>query len=380
MSRLPCSSRAFVLPALALPALTVALALSGCARPAPPKSLADADQVAASPAAAQAKELAPQAAGVAAQLLDQAHALEKDGKHDEAGVVAEEAMAAYEEAFALTRAARAQARVESSEQALAAEQTRLTELEAARARAASEADAFELRARVALDQEPVVDVQSLTPERAVARRQAAIQLASEAHLLCVSASLLGRKGETLERAQGDLTALERDLSVGTIRTDIYPRAASARTACLTELTLTRRPAAQAAPEAAGSDRLLTDLAATNAVFAFRDDRGVVVNLRTPTGPDGQLTEGARTVVELLARTSKQHAAYPLLIVGHSASAGDAKAAEASAQAVARALGEYGAPARAVEVVGPKQPVVDPRLPGAGAHNSRVEVIFVTVGR
>ena len=48
--------------------------------------------------------------------------------------------------------------------------------------------------------------------------------------------------------------------------------------------------------------------------------------------------------------------------------------------MAQALSEYGAAPRAVEFVGPKQPVVDPRLSGAGSHNSRVEVIFVTVGR
>jgi hypothetical protein len=356
------------------------LALSACARPAPPKSLADADAVSDSPAAIQSKELAPQATGVAAQLLEDAHALEKNGQVDEAGVLAEEAIAAYEEAFALARAARADARIDSSKQALTAESVRLTELEAAQVRAASEADAFELRARVALDKEPVVDVESMTPERARARRQAAIQLASEAHLLCVAAVLLGRKGEAVDRIQKDLGTLEHDLGVGSVEANVYPRATAARSACLTELTLTRRPRAQAAPEAAGSDQLLTDLAATNALFAFRDDRGVVVNLRAPTGRDGQLTEGARTVVELLARTSKQHSAYPLLVVGHSATAADAKTAEASAEAVSKALGEYGATVKAVEFVGPKQPVVDPRVSGAGGHNSRVEVIFVTVGR
>jgi len=360
--------------------LLLALTLAGCSRHVPPKSLADADGVAASQAAVQARELAPQASGVAAQLLEQAHVLEREGESAEAGVLAEESIAAYEEAFALTRAARADARIEQSEQALGAEKVRLTELEAAQVRAAREADAFELRARVALDKEPVVDVETLTPERARVRRQAAIQLASEAHLLCVSAVLLGRQGDGLTRAQADLAALERDLGVGSAQADVYPRAAQARTACLTELTLTRRPRAQAAPDAAGSDRLLTDLAATGAVFAFRDDRGVVVNLRAPTEREGELTEGARAIVELLARTSKQHPAYPLLVVGHSATAADAKSAEAAAQAIAKALAEYGAPAKAVEAVGPKQPVVDPRVPGAGGHNARVEVIFITVGR
>lgn len=360
--------------------LAFLMGLSACSTRVPPKTLVEADTVAESKAAEQARELAPQAAGVASGLLDQAHALEKEGKTAEAGVVAEEAMAAYEEAFALTRAARAEARIEHSRQALIGEKVRLNELEAAQARAKQEADAFELRARVALDKEPISDVPTLTPERAHARRQAAIQLASEAHLLCVSAALLGRKSDGLARAQSDVASLDHDLGVGSAQQDVYPRAAAARTACLTELTLTRRPLVQAAPDAAGSDRLLSELAATGVVFAFRDDRGVVVNLRSPVGPGGQLTEAARTTLELLAMTSKQHSKYPLLVVGHSAAASDAGAAETAARAVAKALTEYGTSAPAVEAVGPKQPVVDPRVSGAAGHNSRVEIVFVTVAR
>jgi len=360
--------------------LALATCLGACSKHVPPKSLVDADRVAQSPAATEAKELAPQAAGVAGELLAEAHDLDQNGQADEAGVVAEEAMAAYEHAFALTRAARAEVRIEQGKQALSTEKARLAELEAAQARAKHDADAFELRARVALDKEPVVDVATLTPERAQARRQAAIQLASEARLLCVSAQLLGRKTETLTRAQGDVVKLEGELGMGSAQTDVYPRAASLRTACLTELTLTRRPRAQAAPDKAGSDRLLSDLAATGAVFAFRDDRGVVVNLRAPTAKDGTLTEAARTIAELLARTSKQHPEYPLLVVGHSATAADANAADAAARAMAQALTELGAKAPAIEAVGPKQPVVDPRVAGAAGHNARVEVIFVTVGR
>jgi hypothetical protein len=354
--------------------------LFGCATHAPPQTLVDADNVARSPAVVQANELAPQASGVARGLLEQAHALDREGQAAEAAVVAEEATAAFEQAFALTRAARAEMRIERSEQALAEERVRLAEFEAAQARATQEADAFELRARVALDKEAISDVETLTPERARVRRQAAIQLASEARLLCISAALLGRKTETLVQAQSDVQALESDLGRGSVQNDVYPRAAALRTSCLRELTLTRRPLSQKAPDAAGSDRLLADLAATTAVFAFRDDRGVVVNLRTPTNKDGQLTEASRSLVELLARTSKQHAAFPLLVVGHSATGADAGAAETAARAVAQALTEYGSAAPAVEAVGPKQPVVDPRVAGAGAHNSRVEVIFVTVAR
>lgn len=360
--------------------LLVCLALLACSRHVPPQTLADADGVARSPAAAQAKDLAPQASGVARGLLDEAHALEKQGQTEEAGVVAEEAMAAFEQAFALTRAARAEIRMEHAQQALAKERIALAELEAAQARSLHEADAFELRARVALDKETITDVQTLTPERARARRQAAIQLASEARLLCVSAVLLGRKTESLTQAQKDVVALESDLGMGSVQGDLYPRAAALRTSCLTELTLTRRPLSQKSPDAAGSDRLLSDLAATTAVFAFRDDRGVVVNLRTPTTKDGQLSEASRAVIELLARTSKQHPAFPLLVVGHSASGSDAAAAETAARAVAQALKDYGTATPVVEAVGPKQPVVDPRVAGAGAHNSRVEVIFVTVAR
>lgn len=360
--------------------VVLSLSLAACSHHAPPRTLADADTVARSPAAAQAQELAPQASGVAQGLLDEAHALEKNGSSEEAGVVAEEALAAFEEAFALTRAARAEIRIERAKQALDEDKVRLSSLQAAQLRATGEADAFELRARVALDKEALTDVPTLTPERARARRQAAVQLASEARLLCVSALLLGRHAESLTLAQKAVTTLESELDSGSSKADVYPRAAAARTSCLTELTLTRRPRAQAAPDAAGSDRLLADLAATTTVFAFRDDRGVVVNLRTPTTKTGELSEQARSIVQMLARTSKQHPEFPLLVVGHSASSADAEAATQAARAVAQALTEFGAAAPAVEPVGPKQPVVDPRVAGAATHNSRVEIVFVTVAR
>src|SRR5690606_2458690 len=119
------------------------------------------------------------------------------------------------------------------------------------ARAQREAEAFELRAKVALDQEQVEDVENLSPGRARARHQAARQLASEARMLCLAAQLVGAEAEALRKAGEELDKLETELGYGSVRQDMYPRAAEARNGCLFSLTLARRAEIQKAPDAAG---------------------------------------------------------------------------------------------------------------------------------
>lgn len=361
--------------------LVAALAcLAGCTPRLVPEPLTQADRVAESPAARDADEHAPQAATVARGLLREAHDLEKAGATEEAAVVGEEALAAFEEAFALARAARALARATTAKRDLEKDELKLAELEQEQARSAREADSLEMRVNVALDRETVKDVETLTPERAIARRQAALELASEARLLCVAARLLGSRTSELDVAEKTALEVDTALGQGAIDKQIYPRAAAARTACLKELTGARRPHTAAAPEIAGSDRLLSELAATEILFAFKDDRGVVVNLRTPTGKAGALTEAAEKSVELLARTAKEHPEFPLLIVGHGATQRDDQKAREAAEAIAGALERAGVPRPRIESVGSRQPAVDSRVSGAASLNFRVEVIFVTLGR
>ncbi len=351
--------------------------LPACSAPQTPPAVVQADAVADSAKAREAAQLAPQATMVARDLLAEAQQLAEVGRHEEAAIVGEHAQAAFLEAFALARTAKAQARIERAESEVEKAKKRLAELQAAQKRAEQDARAFEMRARVALDREEVEDVESLTPERARVRRRAAIQLASEADLLCLATRLLGAETNGLKAATVELRSLHDDLETGSVRKDLYPRAAATRAACLKQLQLARRAEIQKAPEKAGSDQLLQALTETGKVFAFRDDRGVVVNLRTQKEP---LIEEAKSVIELLARTSQQYDDYPLLVVGHTSSSQEDKRGQDTAEAVAEALRQAGATNVTARSVGSDQPVVDRHVRGAEDQNQRVEIIFVAVAR
>jgi hypothetical protein len=356
------------------------LLLPACAARQLPRSLNQAQEIDASPGTAVAAERAPQALAIARGLLANAAQLHRDGNDEEAAVVAEEAIAAYEEAFVLARAAKAESRRDVAALSLAEEVQQLAELDEAQLRAEREADAFELRARVALDQEGLADVEFLSPERARVRREAAKQLHAEASLLCLAAHLLGSQAQGLSEAEALTSAVEQDLTAGSNERDLYPRAAAVRTSCLKELSLARRPKIQAAPDRAGTDRLLTELSATGKVFAFRDDRGVVINLRAPILASGEVTAEAQAVLDLLAQTSRQNPDYPLLVVGHSAVHAEASKAQVAAEKVAAQLTTLGATGVTTRATGSAQPVVDSRVAGAAAHNARVEVIFIAPAR
>src|SRR5690606_13293114 len=124
----------------ALSSLTLLL-VGGCGASPAPQSVHDASSLAGSPTVQEAENLAPQAAAAAAGLVAEAKALSRDGQNEEAGVVGEQALAAYQEAFALVSAAKAQARLEQAEADVARSEKRLEELSRAQARAQREAEA-----------------------------------------------------------------------------------------------------------------------------------------------------------------------------------------------------------------------------------------------
>lgn len=349
----------------------------GCAGAPPPAPLTQADAVAASPSSKEAAELAPQAHALAEQLRAEAVSLHEAGRNDEAAVVAEQASVAYERAFAIARATRAELRLQKARGVLATASKRIEVLEERQAVAQADADALELRARVALETEPVVDVTTLSAERAQARRAAAWQLTSEARSLCLATQMLVPDTKTLAPAQEEVELLHSQLSMGSVQKDLFPRASKARAACLKELTEVRRPATKKAPEAGLSDRLLTALTETNQLFAFRDDRGVVVNLLDPVDAQGALTAKAAPILQLLGKISVSNARFPLLVVVHTAKKGQEKAAEKTATAVVAALRQAGADEPRVQHAGAAEPLVDRRVPRAEEQNARVEIVFVT---
>lgn len=356
------------------------LALLACGRAPLPEPVTQADAVAQSPAGLSAREFAPQAYAAAEKLREEAKALHREGRTEEAEATGEQALAAYNEAFALTRIAKAEERILRAKAQRDEAAEKLASLEALHAEIKAEADTFEMRARVHLDKEEVKDVEQLSPERAKARRLAAVQLSTEARLLCLAAHLLNKEANGLKTAQQAAEQIHQDLSQGSIKNDLYPRSAAARAKCLEVLTAVRRPAIKKSPESANSDRLFTELTKTEKLFSYRDDRGIVVSLTSPLDSAGKLTEGARESLTILGGTAKAHADFPLMLVAHTAQNNQQARADEMITAATAALKSAGAREVTSQVVLAAQPVVSPSLRGAAEKNERLEIIFVSPGR
>jgi hypothetical protein len=349
--------------------------------PAPlPAPVSQADAVSRSRSAADAETFAPQAHAAAEKLRAEAKWLHAEGRFEEAAAAGEQAIAAYNEAFALARAARAEERIQAAEARREGEARELGKLDQMQSEIAAEADEFEMRARVELDKEKPSDVDQLTPDRAAARRTAAKHLAAEARLLCLSAEVLNKEAVGLSEAKSTTAQVEKDLSVGSIAKDLYPRSAAARAKCLETLTHTRRAKVKNAPQSSASDRLLTALTETGQLFAFRDDRGVVVNIGKPMTEKGELSDSAQNLLKLLAGVAKAHSNFPLLVVAHTARSGQESEADTMLAAVNNALTSAGAKIASSDRVLGAQPVVAASLRGAAEKNERLEVVFVIPGR
>jgi hypothetical protein len=356
------------------------LAIVGCGRAQLPEPVTQADAVAESPAGKSARALAPQAFAAAEKIREEAKALHRDGRSDEAEAAGEQALAAYNEAFALARIAQAEERMLRAQAKRDEAAEKLATLDRLHSEIAAEADAFEMRARVHLDKEEVKDVQQLSPERAKARRIAAAQLSAEARLLCLAAHLLNKDAPGLKPAQTMAEQVHQEVSQGSLKDDLYPRSAAARSTCLEVLTATRRPAIKKSPESATSDRLFTALTKTEKLFAYRDDRGIVVNLAAPLDKTGKLTETAQEALSILGGTAKSHSDFPLMVVAHTAQNSQKDRAEQMLAAASAALQSAGAREVTGETVLAAQPVVSPSVSGAAEKNERLEIVFVSKGR
>ena len=128
----------------------------------------------------------------------------------------------------------------------------------------------------------------------------------------------------------------------------------------------------------GSDKtLLAELSRSGDLFPFRDDRGVVVTLRGLVGAGGKLTQAGSERLRTLGRVAKAHAAFPVLVVLHSARVGASARDDAAARTIAQALTDSGAPKVETATVGDAQPVVSRKSKGGKARNARVEIVFVS---
>src|SRR5690606_23884177 len=116
------------------------------------------------------------------------------------------------------------------------------------------------------------------------------------------------------------------------------------------------------------------------LFAYRDDRGIVVNLGSPLDKRGKLTESAQEALQILGGAEKAHREFPLLLVAHTAQISQTARAEEMIEAASGALKSAGASDVTSQVVLAAQPVVSPSISGASQKNERIEVVFVSPGR
>ena len=297
--------------ALPLLALLGALATTGCATPARPQIMSQVDRTRDGQAVLDARKNAPQAYARAELIKQRAEQAYADGDLPSAQILSEQALAAYLRATIEARQTRAEARLAEARVLEKSQAERLAQLEVEQQRLSAEAADLELRTKVARDAEPLAKNEPASPEREKARREAARAIVMQGSLLCVAARLV----EPNRSALGGLTSKADELrkKLDTAAPAPIDEATALRSDCLRELTLARRPRAQANPSQGESDALLTELSRAD-FLPFRDDRGVVVTLHAPREA-GKLAAKASAKLADLGRVAKAHPEFPLLVVG-----------------------------------------------------------------
>jgi hypothetical protein len=355
-----------------LPALLL-LTVSACATPARLQVMTEVDRTREGQAVVDARKTAPQAYARAELLRQRAELAFKDSELNSAQILSEQALAAYLRATVEARLTRAENRLAEARVLEKQQSERLAQLDLEQQRLAAEAADLELRAKVARDAEPLAKNEPASPEREKARREAARAIVTQGSLLCVAARLVEPSRNALAPLLAKADELRKKLD--TAAPAPIDDATALRSDCLRELTLARRPRAQAHPSQGESDALLTELSRAD-FLPFRDDRGVVVTLHAPREA-GKLSGKLTEKLTELGRVARAHPEFPVLVVSHDARA-NSKDDGLGGQAV-DALKSAGASRIEARSAGSTTPVVPPERPGAPARNERLEVIFVSPG-
>jgi hypothetical protein len=389
----PRAARAFALAALLI-------AAAACAPVPRPLVLGEVDAVRRGAAATEASSLAPGAFAAAEKIRKEANAAFTAGDTAGSQILGERALAAYAHAQALARIARAEAGADAAQLSLASSKKDLGSLDADQARLAAEADAFELKVRVARDAQPIEPSGRANPEREQARTAAAKALALQARLLCGAARLLqstppaagaataqgagpAPEPKQLEEATAAVTKVEAQLADGA-KSPAGPapidEATRARAGCLAALTAIRRAATPVTRAPGAGDALLSELSAMGTLAPSRDDRGVFVAFRGIFDGRGALLPAASARLAEIGKIAAAHPSFPVEIIVHNekpVATRDEAGQRARGDAVAKAIADTARGARIETIVaGNAAPVVDPA--GADrARNSRVEIVFVT---
>jgi hypothetical protein len=349
------------------------LLVAGCATPSRLQVMTEVDRVSHGPAVLDARQNAPQAFARAELLRKRSDQAFEDGDQTAAQILGEQALAAYLRATIEARLTKAEARLSEAGALERKQAERLAQLTAEQQRLSAETADLELRAKVVRDAEPIAKNEPASPEREKARREAARSIALQASLLCVSARLIepGRASLAPLLAKADELRAKLDTAAPAPIDDVT----ALRSDCLRELTLARRPRAQANPSRGESDALLAELSRAD-FLPFRDDRGVVITLR-PVREAGKLSSKLTEKLAELGRVAKAHPEFPVLVVLHDARPGAKD--EALGDRAVEALKASGAVRVESRSAGSLSPVVPPERSGAAARNERLEIVFVSPG-
>jgi hypothetical protein len=362
--------------------LLLIVALSGACAPIPPPDiLGRIDQVRVAPATKQAREHAPPAYALAEKLRKEAHDAFDAGDTAAAQILGERALAAYQEAVAIGRAARAEEQRVAAAADAAKTDKRLGELDLEHQKVATDIVALENRLEALRGAEGLPSSPPATAERERARAEAVASLRVQARLLCGSARLLVATGKSAppELAAADKSLSELDALAAKGGAAPIDHATRARADCLRALTLVRRAAEDKARAAGAGDALLDALSKANVGDPRRDDRGVVITLRDVFAGEAVGSSAGKTL-DTIAKVAGQHPGFPLLVVLHQAraldAAGERRWRERGDKLVTALKERVKSPVGGPEIAGAAAPVVDPRGKNA-ARNERVEIVFVT---
>ena len=352
------------------PALLLAVA---CASPARPQVMTEVDRTREGRSVVDAQKNAPQAYARAELIRQRAEQAYANDDLPTAQILSEQALAAYLRATLEARVTLAETRLAQAKVSEKQQAERLAQLESEQQRVSAEAADLELRVKVVRDAEPLAKNEPASPEREKARREAGRAILTQGSLLCVAARLV----EPGRPALGPLLSKADEIrqKLATNAPAPIDDATALRSDCLRELTLARRPRAQANPAQGESDALLAELSRAD-FLPFRDDRGVVVTLHAPREA-GKLSGKTNEKLAELGRVAKAHPEFPVLVVSHDARAG-AKDDNLAAQAV-ESLKAAGASRTEARSAGGTTPVVPPDRTGAASRNERLEVVFVSPG-
>lgn len=364
-------------------AATLAL---GCGASAPAKSpmVSNAERTRAALQGSDAQTVASLAFAEADQSLHAAKEAEKAGDSGGAELHAERAVAAYQHAVALARLAHASEEERQAKEALARATDQATRYGIARKAAEREADDLDKQLKIAREAVTPSSSGPTDPNRERARLIAAQSLATQARLLCSAARLVSAESPGLAEAEAAATELEKKLEASPKPAPI-DLAGRVRAACLGALTKARRASAS---QADPTDALLGEISrssdpkakSTTDLAPSRDERGVVVALRSLFQADKLSSEGEAALADL-GRVAAAHPNFAVQIVIHDATppgAADIALDKRRGEAIKKALVEAGANATktTVEQAGARAPVVDPTDAKRRPRNARVEIVFV----